>query len=274
MRVAPLAAGQPRVVAGRLAIGLAGVAMLAACAARAPARPVGPPMPDQSALDAFAQATRPCVGLRTVTGELRLTGRAGTDKIRGTLHAGLAAPASIRFEAVAPFGPPVFILAGQNDRATLLFPRDSRVLADAAVPQVLERLTGIALSAQDVRLILTSCLSDSPPQEGRSWSGGWQAVTLDAGVTAYLKRVDAAPAVVAADFRSWRVDYADHLAGRPRLVRIRSADDGRVDLTARLAQVNINTGISDRAFVVDVPPDAVPLTLEELRAVAPLKGSD
>ncbi|MGH9176497.1 MAG: hypothetical protein ACRD1H_19155, partial [Vicinamibacterales bacterium] len=115
---------------------------IAGCAARAPVRPAGTSVPDANAVAAFLQATKQCAGLESLTAEIRLSGRAGSEKIRGTLHAGFTAPAALRFEAVAPFGPPVFILAGRENRATLLLPRDNRVLRDADVAQLLERLTG------------------------------------------------------------------------------------------------------------------------------------
>jgi hypothetical protein len=256
---------------------------VAGCAARAPVRPTGTETPDPTAVDAFNQATRQCAGLKTVTAELRLSGRAGTERIRGTLHAGLAAPAALRFEAVAPFGPPVFILAGRGNRATLLLPRDDRVLTDAAVPDVLERLTGLALAADDLRLILTGCLAEpATPAEGRAWPGGWRAVTVGTGITAYVKAVNAAPAVVAADHGAWRIDYSNHQGGWPRTVRIRSAErapadrtaapsrtvtPGGIDITAAIEQLEINSAIDDKAFVVDVPPGASPITLDHLRAI-------
>ena len=83
-----------------------------------------------------------------MTGALHLSGRAGAEKIRGTLHAGLEAPAAVRFEAIAPFGQPFFILAGRDNRASLLLPRDNRLLTDASVPALLERLTGLSLGAE------------------------------------------------------------------------------------------------------------------------------
>jgi hypothetical protein len=246
----------------------------AACAARVPPRPAGEASPDPGAITAFAAATKACAGLRTLTAELRLSGRAGGEKLGGTLHAGLAAPGSVRFEAIAPFGRPVFILAGRDNRATLLLTRDDRVLADAPVADLLERLTGLALTATDLRLILTGCLVEQPSAaDGRSWANGWQAVSLGDGKTAYMRAVDGVTAVVAADHGQWRVDYRDHQGGWPRSVRIRSTD-GTVDLTAAVGQLEINTEISDKAFVVDVPPSAVPMTLDHLRSVAPLRGSN
>jgi outer membrane biogenesis lipoprotein LolB len=252
---------------------LASALAVASCAARLPARPNGAGTADPTAAAAFTQATRQCAGLRTLTAELRLSGRAGRERLRGTLHTGLAAPASVRVEAVAPFGQPFFILAGRENRATLLLPRDDQVLRDAPVPDVLERLTGLALSASDLRLILTGCLSQAAsPSNGRTFAGNWRAVDLATGITAYLRPVEGAPAVVAADHGSWRVDYAMHRNGFPRQVRIRSVS-GDVDMTAALEQVEINTEIDPRAFEVAVPEKAAPITLDHLRSVVPLRAS-
>jgi outer membrane lipoprotein-sorting protein len=248
-------------------------AMVAGCAARTPARPTGAATPDATAADAFREATRHCAGLKTVTAELRLSGRAGDEKLRGTLHTGLAAPASVRFEAVAPFGQPFFILAGQDNRATLLLPRDQQVLSDAPVPSVLGRLTGLSLSATDLRLILTACLSETlNPTNGRVYGGAWRAVDLDAGIVAYLRDVDGVPALVAADYGEWRVDYSQQRNGFPRQIRIRSLS-GDVDLTAALDQLEVNTGIDPRAFSTEVPEGFAPITLDHLRSIVPLRAT-
>ena len=246
---------------------------LMSCAARTPARPAGPATPDPSAVDAFTQATRQCAGLKTLTAELRLSGRAGDERLRGTLHTGLAAPGSLRFEAVAPFGQPFFILAGRENRATLFLPREDQVLPDAPVPDLLERLTGLSLSATDLRLILTGCLSEgATPSNGRAFAREWRAVDLDTGVVAYLRAVGGRPTIVAADHGNWRVDYAQHQSNFPRQVRIRSMS-GDVDMTAALEQVEINTAIDPRAFEVQAPPGASPITLEHLRSVVPLRAT-
>jgi hypothetical protein len=216
--------------------------------------------------------------VRTLTAELRLSGRAGSERIRGTLQAGLAAPAAIRVEAVAPFGQPFFILGGRDNRATLLLPRDNRVLPDAAVPDVLERLTGLRLAANDVRLIVTGCLTEQlEPTDGRRWSDGWQAVSLpgssapDKPITAYLRPVGGAAQLVAADYGGWRVDYANHVNGFPRSVRLRSAGGTAIDITATIAQLSTNVSIPDRAFAIEAPPNAAVLTIDDLRSVAPLR---
>ena len=74
------------------------------------------------------------------------------------------------------------------------------------------------------------------------------------------------------------VRYSDFVAGRPVTIRLRAlADDTRggqrkanTDLTIRLSQVEVNQPIDPAAFAVDIPADAVPITLDELRRAGPL----
>ena len=252
---------------------VAGAVLAAACAAKAPARPAGAAVPDPTAPAAFARATAACTGYRSFEGELSLSGRAGKERVRGRIVAGLESGGAVRLEAVAPFGAPFFILAGRNERATLVLPRDHRVLTDAAVADVLQRLTGLALGADDLRRIVAGCLADAAAAtHGEQWPGGWQRVRVGDDRRIYLREVGGQPVVVAADYGAWRVDYAAHAGGFPRLVRIRSAREGAdgIDMTARIEQLQVNTAIDARAWSVEVPSDADPMTLDELRSIAPL----
>lgn len=215
-------------------------------------------------------------------GEIALSGRAGGERVRGRVLTGLEAGGHVRLEAPAPFGAPFFILAGRAENATLVLPRERRVLKDTAVAAVLERLTGLSLGADDLRRIVSGCLVDrATPSgrepavcalecDGRQWPGGWQAVTLAPERVAYLRAVQGRPTLVAADYGPWHVDYSQHANGFPRQVRVRRAGDGAVDITARVEQLDVNTPINPRAWVVDVPSDADPMTLDELRSIAPL----
>lgn len=241
------------------------------CGARLPPRPSGTSSdaPDAPAL--FAAATSHCAGVRTLTAELGLSGQAGDESLRGRIIAGLETGGSVRLEGVAPFGPPVFILAAQAENATLLLPRDQRVLQSTTVSAVLERLTGLALGADDLRLALTGCVgAGTEAVEGRGWPGGWRSVRAGRDQVVFLRERGGVWVVTGVDAGSWRADYADVLNGYPRTVRLRSTD-GRVDLTARVQQLEVNTTIEPAAFQVSIPPDAEPMTLDELRTVAPLR---
>jgi hypothetical protein len=257
---------------GRRALAAAAVALaLSACAARMPPRPTGTTTPDPAAVEAFTNATRACRGFKTLTAELALSGRAGGERLGGRVHAGLESGGAVRLEGIAPFGGPVFILAGRNERATLLLLREQRVLKETAVADVLERLTGLALGADDLRLMVSGCLADNAtPTDGRQWPGGWQAVALGPDRVAYLRSRQGQIVVVAADYGPWRIDYAGHTNGYPRIVRVRRSGDTTTDVTARVGQLEVNTEIDPRAFILEIPSDADPMTLDELRSVAPL----
>jgi len=245
------------------------------CAARTPPRPAGTPTPDPSAADAFVAATASCKGFRSIEGELSLSGRAGGERVRGRILTGLESGGAVRLEAVAPFGAPFFILAGRSERATLVLPREHRVLKDTAVKDVLERITGLALSADDLRLIVSGCLVDNPsPSDGRQWGGGWRAVTIGPERVAYLRVQNGQTLLTAADYGPWHVDYSAHSGGFPRVVRVRRAAAvaaaDAIDITARVEQLQVNTQINPRAWIVEIPSDADPMTLDELRSIAPL----
>ena len=245
-------------------------ALLSACAAKTPPRPVGNPLPDPTAADAFATATAACKGFRSIEGELSLSGRVGDERVRGRVVSGLESGGAVRLEAVAPFGAPFFVLAGRNETATLVLPREHRVLQDTAVAAVLERITGLSLGADDLRLILSGCLVDrATPSGGQQWNGNWRAVTIGPERIAYMRTQNGQPVLTAADYGPWRVDYSAHAGGFPRVVRVRRGD-GQIDITARIDQLQVNTQIDPRAWVVEIPSDADPMTLDELRSIAPL----
>ena len=165
--------------------------LLSGCAAHLPPRPAGTPTADPTAADAFVAATTACNGFRSVEGEMSLSGHAGSERVRGRILTGLESGGAVRLEAVAPFGAPFFILAGRNEKATLVLPRDHRVLRDTAVADVLERLTGLSLGADDLRLIMSGCLVDhASPSNGQQWPGGWRAVTIGPERVAYLRVVN------------------------------------------------------------------------------------
>ena len=255
----------------RAALLVVGFLALTACAARTPARPDAPGAPYPGAIESFNVATAQCKGLSSVTAAMRLSGRAGDERLRGTLITGLAAPASVRFEAVAPFGQPVFILAGSEGRATLLLPRDHMVLRDAPLPDVLQRLTGLRLTAEDLRMLLSGCLAPAAiPDDPRQYNNDWQSVSLGDQRIVYLRTIDGRPRIVAADDGQWHVDYSQFQNDWARQVRIRSTS-GDVDMTAVLEDLEVNTPIDPRAWEVEVPADAKPITLDHLRSVVPLR---
>jgi outer membrane lipoprotein-sorting protein len=62
--------------------------------------------------------------------------------------------------------------------------------------------------------------------------------------------------------------YADFTSGLPATVHLRAGTVA--DLTLRVSQLEINTTIDSKAFEIQVPGDALPLSVEELRRAGPL----
>ncbi len=272
----------------RRALAAAALALVAvSCGAPLMKLPSGPGQPSPDAGDALAQATRTCRGVRTLTAEVAVRGSAGGRRLSGRLSAGVAAPASARLEAVAPFGPPVFIFVATGIDATLLMPRDDRILEHGRPDAVLAAVAGVPLSAPDLRAVLTGC-AEAAPEFGASRQLGelWRVVPGMEGGELYLRR-DRATApwrLVAAVTRSrhereWRAEYRDFQGDLPRAIHVMSVESGTpgaaFDLSLTLSQVDVNVDLEDAVFRVKVPATAQPITIDELRRSGPLaRGSD
>jgi hypothetical protein len=225
----------------------------------------GTPFPGFSA--AYDQATAECKSVSAISAELALSGRAGGTKLRGRINAGLAAPEDIVLEGLAPFGKPAFILSGRSGDATLWLPRDERVLRGFPPAAIVEALAGVALTPSELRAAIAGCgLGVTVPASGRTFNEDWAAVDTPSG-TAYLRRIEGRWRLAAAVRDTLTIQYADFVEGRANTVYVRTAV---ADLTLRLSQVEINAPIDPRAFNVEIPADAQPLSLEELRRAGPL----
>lgn len=220
------------------------------------------------------QLSSACTGVRTLTAEIGMSGRAGRQKLRGRVVAGFARPSSMRLEGVAPFGPPAFILVARGESATLLLPRDQpRVLRGAKPEDILGALTGVTLGPADLQAILTGCVVPAPqPVDGRRHANGWASIDLIGGTILYLQpAAQHMWALRAAKREGWQIEYPSWSGNFPQTVRLQSTQpDVNVDLTATLSQIETNKDLEDAAFNVTVPPDADPITLDELRDSGPL----
>jgi hypothetical protein len=231
----------------------------------------GAPLPDFTQI--HSQVSSSCAGVRTLQATLGLAGRAGEQTLRGRLIAGFERPASMRLEGVAPFGAPLFVLVARAGAATLVFPREDRVVRGAAPQEVLGALTGVALAPADLQALLSGCVMPAPRAvAGRLHGGGWASIDLEGGATLYLRRQANAWRVRAARREGWQVEYPDWAGAFPQSMRLQSEAPGlEVDLTATISDLQANVDLDASVFTVDVPPGAQPLSLDELRASGPLR---
>lgn len=260
--------------APRVDLWLISLAVLAsACAPRRLALPTGPGSPRADSLAIFSQATAACRDVSTMTAELTLSGRVGRHRVHGRVLAGLA-PAALRLEGVAPFGPPGFIFVARGGEGSLLLPRDRRALASAPPADILRALAGIPLGPDDLRALLSGCVKPNPEAvSARGYGSDWLVADLAGGGAMYLRQRDGTWRIVAGMQAALEGQYRDFVDSRPRQIRLRTAgapDRPAVDLDVRLQQVELNTAIDPAAFTVTVPRDAISLTLEELEQIGPL----
>lgn len=248
------------------------IAALAACAPSTPRLPAGDGTPFPGFASAYAQATEHC-NVKSISAVLSLSGRVGSQKLRGRVDAGLAEPDRMVLEAVAPFGKPFFVMGATGGAATLVLPRDGRVLRGAASDAIVEALTGVSLTPEQMRGVLAGCgIPSAAPVGGRTFGDDWASIDTGGGTAMWLRRMDGRWRLVASTQPPIAVHYSDFAPTRPATVRLRATTAGGTasDITLRLSDVDVNVPLDEALFNIAVPKDAVPLTLEELRRAGPL----
>ena len=244
-----------------------------ACARRLVSLPEGPGTPaPAAAASAYAEATDQCRRVRTMTASLSLSGRAADTRLRLRVDAGLAEPGQVRLEGLSPvpFGRPVFILVspeGRSADATLVFPRDRRVISEGSAEAIIEALTGIALTPDELRTILSGCgLGAGVPSSGRAYDGGWMALEQD-GSTSWLRQADGAWRTRAVVRGPLEIRYDEFDSFRPSRIRLRTSSTAAIpaDITLRVSDVDINVPLGPDVFRVNVPEGSIPMTVAELR---------
>jgi len=275
MSRAPLGARAPQ---ARRWPAVALVALVAASCG-APLKPIvlpaGAGRPASGADEVLEAATSACRALSTFSAQVGVAGSIGGKRApHARLIVAVAAPSSARIEAPAPFGAPVFIFVARDRDATLLFPRDNRVLEHGAPADVLEALTGIPVDSEGLRAALTGCGVAPDARRALRYDENWLAVPDRVG-TLYLHR-ESSPLswqVVAAvrdgGAGGWRADYREFARGLPRSIHVFARTGEQFDLRLSLTDVDVNPQFDPDAFRVRVPASAVPLTLDELRTREP-----
>lgn len=259
----------------RRTVGLVLLAVLAGCGP--PARvvlPHGPGQPSDDAAAWLTEATARCAGVRSLTAELSLSGRVDGRRVRARVLAGTDVGGRVRLEALAPFGAPVFVLAADGRDATLLLPREGRVVQGTSVEALLDALAGLRLGGADLHAVLTGCgVAAREAVVGRAYGDRWRAVGLSGGTTLWVERPGAAARLAVAALAGLRVEYGPREArqGAVRLVA-GAGDRPRVDLVLGLSQVEENAPLGPEAFAVTLPEGAVPMSIEELRGRGLMAG--
>jgi outer membrane lipoprotein-sorting protein len=145
------------------ALALSVIAMTGGCASLPPHQPLPP---DVLAARATLEARwGDFHDLRSLA-EIRIRRGTRTDRLSGVLL--LRAPASLRFEALAPFGPPLLVVASDAEAVTLWEVPNERAFIARSSPDATRRWLGLALGAEElVSLLAGYALPAHDPLSGQ-----------------------------------------------------------------------------------------------------------
>jgi hypothetical protein len=263
-------------IVGR-ALVLAAALSAAACGAPLLKLPTGPAAPASDGAETLASATAACSRVTNISVEAAVSGSVAGQRIRGRLLVGVVAPSSFYIEAPAPFGAPVFTLGVVDGDATLLLPRDRRVLEHGNPRDILEAVAGVPLDAADLRTTLTACPSADvlAGAAARAFGADWRELTTPER-RVYLRRASQTATWQLVSMASqhpdgWRTDFDEFVDGLPRRVRLlRLSDSQQFDLRLVFSQVDARATLDPQTFRIAVPPGTQAITIDDLRAGGPL----
>jgi len=248
----------------------------AACAARGFVPPTAPGTADAALATAYRASIARCADLRSLTAEIALAGKVDGRRVRGRLQVGLTREGGVRIEAVAPFGAPMFTLAGGASGGVLWLPRSQETVR-ATPSEILEALTGVGLGAGDLFEIVTACpgVDDVSVKTERFDQAHLARAILRRGATVWWTPGVAPFRPLAVQREGALVEYRTFAGDAPQSLRLTAAGTGgaagRADLTLTLSQVEPNPSLGPDAFALDVPPGAKVLTVSELRQAGVLR---
>lgn len=148
----------PRPSRSKLAGLLLGALALSGGCASLPPRQALPPdvLSVRAEIEARWREFRDLRSLTEIT--IRRAGRA--DRLSGVLL--LRAPASLRFEALAPFGPPLLVVASDPESVTLWEVAQERAFIGRATPDANRRWLGLALGSEELVALLAGYALPAP----------------------------------------------------------------------------------------------------------------
>ena len=139
------------------ALALPVIAMSGGCASLPPRQPLPPDvLTARAEIEARWREFRDLRSLTEIT--IRRAGRA--DRLSGVLL--LRAPASLRFEALAPFGPPLLVVASDPESVTLWEVAQERAFIGRATPDANRRWLGLALGSEELVALLAGYALPAP----------------------------------------------------------------------------------------------------------------
>jgi hypothetical protein len=244
-----------------------------ACAARAFVPPSGPAVAFSEAAGAWDEATMRCRGARIFVAAIRMNGWVGTrdnSLAPPTMNVAVTRTNDIYLEVQAPIGGPYLQLAGRDGQATFLLTRDQRVAQEPS-RDIVEALTGLRWTPRDLLDVMSGCVAPADTAVSGERTGQFVHIPLSATAEVWLRQVGGHWRVVAGRKDGWLIEYRQFEGVWPTDVRVTAPEPTPLDLRFQLSQFQVNVDLPATTFELTVPSGFIPLTLEELRSIGPLR---
>ena len=227
--------------------------------------PAGPGVVTDAS-EAWKAATASCKSAEQYSAALKISGRAGSQRIWRLAIDTAVTPTQIYMGATFS-GQPVFVLAGTAKDATLWLRREQRVVK-APAGDIIEAILGLAMPPDRLLALLTGCATRNLEITSATSHNALVAVqTADARV--FIERQGTAWRTRGAEAEGFRVEFLWKTSALPEKVWIRSTPgrEPAASLDVSVADPSISDAIP--ATVFNAPSGATsaqPMTLEELRS--------
>ena len=184
--------------------------------------------------------------------EIRIRRDKRIDRLSGVML--LRAPASLRFEALAPFGPPLLVVASDADAVTLWEVPSERAFIGRSSPDATRRWLGLALGAEDlVSLLAGYALPPRDPFSGRMLPPDDIGASVTFETAAGSQRIWFDPASGGARQVEWTGGSQPARATfTPDGVRLATLD-GKLDVWVRYEDPRRDTGFDPDLLKLTVP---------------------
>lgn len=244
-------------IARRLGLVVASLFVLGGCKPRVPEAPRVPVDPSEIE-SLLRQLDRESEAIKRYQGFVRIRGKGPDGSFDGRLVVIFERPDDLRIELLGPFGSTRWSAVATENGIRVLFPRSKEYVEEPDTADIVGRLLGVALDAEEVMALLSGIGKPLPVEVIAGYRQGPAII----GMLAEGERIELAEdgQVSSVQARTYRVSYPTRWKKRRRQIPDRlllSTESIRVTLSAE--DVDVNVALDPDAFELDIPDGAARL---------------
>ena len=244
-------------IARRLGLVVASLFFLGGCKPRAPEAPRVPVDPSEIE-SLLSQLDRESEAIKRYQGFVRIRGKGPDGSFDGRLVVIFERPDDFRIELLGPFGSTRWSAVATENGIRVLFPGSKQYVEEPHTADIVGRLLGVPLDAEEVMALLSGIGKPLPVEV----IAGYRQGPATIGMLAEGDRIELTEdgQVSSVQARTYRVSYPTPWKKRRRQIPDRlllSTESIRVTLSAE--DVDVNVALDPDAFELDIPDGAARL---------------